>query len=354
MDRRIIYPGSIPLDADQLLQGQWTKEALGRVLDTVYGEQVSSAIGFAITLSGSALSFGVGIGVVNAWGVVDYTAVGGQGGGVAASSVPVTNQYINDTPQTVSGLSSGTTYTIYAVCQETDTDETVLPFYNATTPSQTQAGPNNTGSNLPTRRNANVTIVAATAAPSAPATGVVVPLYTLVIPSGATAASAGTLTSLQPFYMTIPELQAAVKTLLAETTNYLPAGSPQGASQQTYFQPTPSSTTGWTNQLTYTLIVPHDGYIHAITHANCSNTQPSSCQLTLQINGSSYNTSTANNPGTVASDTTVSTMSLSGVMHVKKGDSIEIVSYYGAPQSANTFAEVGQTLSYMYHPSLNN
>jgi len=207
MDRPIVYAGSIPLDTDLLRSGQYTKEALGRVLDSVYGQNVSSAMALPVTLSASALSLTVGPGIVNAWNKIDTTSIGAQGAGLATNGSGVTNQYLNETTQTVTIPSAGATYGIYAICSEQDTDNTVLPYYNSTNPSQTQAGPNNAGTALPTRRTGTMSFIAATTAPTAATGQVVVELYTVTVPSGATNLSAATLTALSVFYPTIPQLK---------------------------------------------------------------------------------------------------------------------------------------------------
>ncbi|KAA8397134.1 MULTISPECIES: hypothetical protein [unclassified Acetobacter] len=207
MQRRIVYQGQIPLDADLLWGERNLKTALGQALNLLYGDfsTVSAAFGFSVTPSASALTIAVGSGVVASSGAIDETAFGGNGGGISADT---SAQFV------VYGcaggsitLTAGQTATLYAVCSEADTDETVLPFYNADNPSQTQAGPGNAGTSLPVTRLAQAELVLAAEAPASPSGGAIVPLYTVTVPAGATTAAGATTKALTAFYPTVPQLE---------------------------------------------------------------------------------------------------------------------------------------------------
>ncbi|MFS8368498.1 hypothetical protein ACJRO0_13560 [Acetobacter oryzifermentans] len=207
MQRRIVYQGQIPLDADLLWGERNLKTALGQALNLLYGDfsTVSAAFGFAVTPSASALTIAVGSGVVASSGAIDETAFGGNGGGISADTSAQFVVY-GCAGGTVA-LTAGQTATLYAVCSEVDADETVLPFYNADNPSQTQAGPGNAGTPLPVTRLAQVELVLASEAPTVPSGGAVVPLYTVTVPTGATTAAVATVRALTAFYPTIPQLE---------------------------------------------------------------------------------------------------------------------------------------------------
>lgn len=207
MQRRIVYQGQIPLDADLLWGERNLKTALGQALNLLYGDfsTVSAAFGFSVTPSASALTIAVGSGVVASSGAIDETAFGGNGGGISADT---SAQFV------VYGcaggsftLTAGQTATLYAVCSEADTDETVLPFYNADNPNQTQAGPGNAGTSLPVTRLAQAELVLAAEAPASPSGGAIVPLYTVTVPAGATTAAGATTKALTAFYPTVPQLE---------------------------------------------------------------------------------------------------------------------------------------------------
>lgn len=213
MDRAIVYAGSIPLDTDLLRAGRYTKAAFGNLASMLYGPNVMAASGLGYSASSSDLSLTVEVGSILAPGVMDATSLGGNGGGLAADTTALTCQYISTTSQTVTLPGSGNTYTVYAVCSEQDADPTVLPFFNASNPSQTQAGIQNDGGALPVRRAGVISLVAAANPPSAPTGGCVVALYTIAVPQGASSLSGVTVQPGQVFWPTIPELatQALLK-----------------------------------------------------------------------------------------------------------------------------------------------
>lgn len=214
MDRAIVYAGAIPMDTDLLRAGRYAKESLGYLAEMLFGSGAMAATGLTCTPSSAALSVTMGAGSIIAPGVVDEAAIGGAGGGLDADPTSLACQYVNAVDVVVTLPSAGITCTIYAVCSENDTDETVLPFYNADAPAQTLAGVANGGASLPTRRTGTMAFVAATTAPSAPAGGVVVPLYTMTVSADATTLISVTPQAGKVFWPTIPEL--ATLTLLRE------------------------------------------------------------------------------------------------------------------------------------------
>ncbi|MBS1028548.1 hypothetical protein [Gluconobacter albidus] len=216
MDRAIVYAGSIPLDTDLLLAGRYTKAAFGNLASMLYGPNVMAASGLGYSVSSSSLNLTIDAGSVLAPGVMDASAIGGNGGGLAADATALTCQYISAASQTITLPGSGNTYTIYALCSEQDADPTVLPFFNASNPSQTQAGLQNDGGTLPVRRTGAMTLVAATNPPVPPAGGCVVALYTITVPQGASTLAGVTVQPGQVFWPTIPEL--ATQALLKAST----------------------------------------------------------------------------------------------------------------------------------------
>ncbi|GAN89441.1 hypothetical protein Gbfr_006_009 [Gluconobacter frateurii M-2] len=212
MDRAIVYAGSIPLDTDLLRVGKYGKAAIGHMSDMLYGRGIVAASGLACTPSSSSLAVTIGAGSITAPGVMDAAPLGGAGGGYRADPTQTTCQYSSDTAVTVTVPGTGASYTVFAICSEQDIDQTVLAFFNAANPSQTQAGLNNSGDVLPTRRWAGMSFVIATDAPAAPMGGTVVPLYTLTVPQGVTSLAGVQPQPGQAFWPTIPEL--ATQTLL--------------------------------------------------------------------------------------------------------------------------------------------
>ena len=227
MDRAIVYAGSIPLDTDLLRAGRYNKAAFGNLASMLYGPNVMSASGLGYSGSTADLSLRIDAGSILAPGIMDATPIGGNGGGLAADITSLTCQYVSTASQTVTLPGTGNTYTVYAVCSEQDADPIVLPFFDASNPSQTQAGIQNNGSALPVRRTGVISIVAAANPPSAPAGGCVVALYTIAVPQGASSLSGVTVQPGQVFWPTIPEL--ATQALLKACTEPMTLVSANGS-----------------------------------------------------------------------------------------------------------------------------
>lgn len=206
MDRAIIYPGSIPMDTDLLRIGRYNKEATGYLADMVFGPGVTSAIGFDCRPSYTDLSVTIDKGSITAPGVMDSSLLGGFGGGLPEDYSSITVQYINSDKVTLPVTGTGTIFTIYAICVEQDVDENILAFFNADNPSQTQSGPNNNAGTLPTRRTATMSFTIGTSPPAQPDGGVVVALYTLNVPSGASVLAGIHPQPTNVFRATIPQL----------------------------------------------------------------------------------------------------------------------------------------------------
>lgn len=224
MDREIVYPGGVPLDTDLLNAGRNTKKGLGRLAFLLFGE-VSAAQGFTLALSSTDLTASAGEGTIIATGPIDQEAIGGLGGGLPADADTILNQFDSWSSQTVT-LTAGATNVIWAVCSEVDGDDAALPFYNSENPSQTLAGSANSGADLPTQRQARVSIVCATTAPATPVGGAVVALYSVTVPSSATTLTGLTATPQNAFYPTVPELMRGrlLSTIkITSSQNYTPS-----------------------------------------------------------------------------------------------------------------------------------
>ncbi|GBR15634.1 hypothetical protein [Gluconobacter frateurii] len=128
MDTHIVYPGQIPQDTDLLLAQKLAALSLGGLGDALYG-RTAAAWGFSPTLSSTALTVTIGAGVILASGPILPTALGGEGGGLPADTTITTKQYLLPSAQTLTFPGTGGTYTLYALCSDVDTDNTLLPFW---------------------------------------------------------------------------------------------------------------------------------------------------------------------------------------------------------------------------------
>lgn len=205
MDRLITYSGQIPLDTDILRVGRYVKIGVGNLAMQLYGAN-SAAWGFGVTRSTSAMSLTIAPGFILSVAPVDAAAIGGNGGGLPADAGTTENQYYSTSNTVITIPAAGTVYTVYGHCYEQDTDDIVLPFYNASNPSQTQAGPNNQGNPLPTVRSGVVDLIVALEEPSVDI-GFVLPLFTVSVPTGSTNTNSAVISYAELFYPAIPQLE---------------------------------------------------------------------------------------------------------------------------------------------------
>lgn len=205
MDRLITYSGQIPLDTDILRVGRYAKIGVGNLAMQLYGAN-SAAWGFGVTRSTSAMSLTIAPGFILSVAPVDAAAIGGNGGGLPADAGTTENQYYSTSNTVITIPAAGTVYTVYGHCYEQDTDDIVLPFYNASNPSQTQAGPNNQGNPLPTVRSGVVDLIVALEEPSVDI-GFVLPLFTVSVPTGSTNTNSTVISCAELFYPAIPQLE---------------------------------------------------------------------------------------------------------------------------------------------------
>ncbi|WP_019092721.1 hypothetical protein, partial [Komagataeibacter europaeus] len=174
-----------------------------------YGWSTVAASGFACA-PGTGLAVTVAPGSLLAPGVVDASAYGT----LAAVSSALVRQYASRDPITLAVPGAGATYTVYVTPATVDTDDTVLPFYNAADPSVTYAGADNSGKTAPTvRQDMAQTGIGASVPDGA------YPLWTITVPAGATSITADMIAQAAgaPFYDTIPQLQAAKQDALGFT-----------------------------------------------------------------------------------------------------------------------------------------
>jgi len=168
MDRTIVYPGSIPLDTDLLQCNRNTMVALGALMKAVLGtETVVDGLAVSPTAPNS-LSVSVGPGSITAFAVVDTMPFGSlatDGDGLLKMGVNLEFTTLTVSPPTIAGQSVA--WLIEAAFVETDTNSVVLPYYNASNPTQPWLGPANAGTAQPTSRVQQVQLQARPGVPAA-------------------------------------------------------------------------------------------------------------------------------------------------------------------------------------------
>lgn len=167
MDRGIVYPASIPLDTDNLYPQRAAMEAIGWLMQAIWGSP-NSAFVFGLGCTPSGMNAVVGPGGIVATTVVDQN----QYGSLPANTNALVKMGINQTSTsfpitapTTSGDSIN--YLIQALFLEQDGSPLVLPYYNAANPSVTYAGPSNDGVSQNTRRTQTVSLETLAGTPAA-------------------------------------------------------------------------------------------------------------------------------------------------------------------------------------------
>jgi hypothetical protein len=154
MDRNIVYPGSIPLDTDILYPNRNAMIGIAALTAATLGSNVVTD-GLACTpTSPASLTVMVGPGSITQLSPVDANAYGSLAADVTdqivKTGVNLQSTGFTLTVPATSGMSIN--YLIEAAFSETDTVPVVLPYVNASNPTQAFSGPNNSGTAENTQR----------------------------------------------------------------------------------------------------------------------------------------------------------------------------------------------------------
>lgn len=195
MDRQIVYQGQIPLETDLLLTNKNAMVALGFLMQAVLGTSLS-VDGLACTPNSPAdMTVRVGPGSIHSLQNVDGTAYGtvpaDTTNQIVKQGLSLTTQSFNCPAPVTTGHSI--VYLIQAAYQDDDDGAAVLPYYNASDPSQAWSGPNNSGVSENTVRKglcllgvkAGISATTGTQAAPAPDAGFV-GLYAVTVANGQT------------------------------------------------------------------------------------------------------------------------------------------------------------------------
>lgn len=243
MDRNLVYPGSIPLDTDLLSLNRNTMVALGYLAQAVLGTApVVDGLACAPT-SPASMTVSVGSGSISQLSIVDTLPYGSLPADVTDPllkiGVNIATTSFTLTAPTTSGESVN--YLIEAAFQESDSDPVVLPYYNASAPSQPYSGPANSGAAQNTIRMQRVELQLKNGTPAITGTQSVPPvdsgwigLYVITVAYGQTAITATSITALPtaPFIpWKLPSLHpgfgSGVQSFTVSGTFVVPAGVTQ-------------------------------------------------------------------------------------------------------------------------------
>lgn len=168
MDRNLVYPGSIPLDTDVLNLNRSTMVAIGYLAQATLGTTTVVDGLSCIPTVPASMTISVGPGSITQLGFVDPNAFGSL---PADITDPLVKMGINLTATSFTLLAPTTSgqsvnYLIEALFQESDTNPTMLPYYNAANPSQPYTGPANSGTPQNTQRTQRVQLQSRAGAPA--------------------------------------------------------------------------------------------------------------------------------------------------------------------------------------------
>ena len=229
MDRQIVYPGQIPLETDLLHAQKDALIGLAMACQAVLG--TSTVVdGLACTpTTPASLSVTIGQGSLYAVEPVDASAYSSL---AADTTDSIVKQGIQLAPTTLTLTPPGTVgyainYLIEAAYLEQDGGATVLPYYNASNPSQAYSGPNNSGAAQNTTRQglisfqAKAGVAAASGSQATPAVDAgYIALYVVTVAYGATTISAGNIAPVAGAPFITPKLPAVPMAIQTQAGNY--------------------------------------------------------------------------------------------------------------------------------------
>lgn len=202
MDRQIVYAGSIPLETDILNTNRFALTALGMLMQDVFGtSNLFSGLGCVPAIPAS-LAVTINAGSAYALQNLDNTPYSSLPADIAHQLVKQGVMLNSQTLAIAAPLTSGFSinYLVSANFVEADVNPVVLPYYNASNPTQAFSGPNGTGVAQNTTRQDTVqlTLTAGAAATSGtqatPATPIgTTALYVITVAFGQTTITAANI-----------------------------------------------------------------------------------------------------------------------------------------------------------------
>jgi hypothetical protein len=238
-DRVISYAGALPRIEDFLSVSKYAMVGVGAVAEAILGQETQVA-GLAVTavannaVAGSSFAVNVGRGFIFSYQETDPTAYGVLGTDTETKVLKTgilftgVNLGLSNAPPASAGYS--TNYLISAAFVEQDTNEAVLPYFNAATPAQPFSGPaNNSAAQVTTRQDtillqATAGVPAPTGSQTSPSTPAgYVALYIVTVNNGDTATNNSQI-SLAPNAPFISSAGQLLEVVQSGSINYASAG----------------------------------------------------------------------------------------------------------------------------------
>lgn len=222
MDRQIIYSGQVPQTLDILNTNKNTMLAIAKMAADVFGTSTIATGLACVPTVPATMSVNVNPGQIYQNVVVDQTAYSDialdTSHSIVKSGILMDAQNFAITAPGTAGFSQN--YLIQAAFLETDTDNSVLPYYNSANPSQALNGPGGSGGTQSTRRAGKVSLqllagaAAATGTQKTPAvTDGYIGLWVITVANGQSTITAGNIVA----YNGAPLLQSPILTQVQQS-----------------------------------------------------------------------------------------------------------------------------------------
>ena len=249
LDRKIVYPGAIPLETDLLSTNKFAMIGLAKLAAAVLGTNTAVNGFTCIPTTPASTNVMLTPGEIYSMASVDSTAYSSLAADtthqILKQGILMDSVVLACPAPTTSGFSIN--YLIQVAYSDNDTNATVLPYYNASNPSQAFSGANNSGNAQNTVRQGAVSfsakagISAATGSQTTPAPDPgYVGLFVVSVGYGQTAINSAAIT----LYSSAP--------FVTPTTGLAPLNSPNFSG--TPAVPTPAQGTN-NNQIANTAFV---------------------------------------------------------------------------------------------------
>jgi hypothetical protein len=248
MKRQTVYAGQVPLETDLLLTGKNVLTAIGHVLQDMLGTSTLFSGLACVPTAPAGMTVNVNPGRAYSLQAIDT----GAWSSLSADAHQIMKQGILLDAQNFSCPAPGTAgfsinYLIQGAFQEVDTGSTVLPYYNASNPSQAYNGPNGTGTSQTTARDNTVQLqlkagVAATTGsqitptPDAGFNG----LWVVTVPFGASTITSANISQ----YSGAPFLTASLLSMIQQNGLYAVATGTANAHVAAFSPPITTRTDG--------------------------------------------------------------------------------------------------------------
>jgi hypothetical protein len=248
MKRQTVYAGAVPLETDLLNTNKNVLTAIGHVLQDMLGTSTLFSGLACVPTAPAGMTVNVNPGRAYSLQAIDtgaWSSLSADAHQIMKQGILLDAQNFSCPAPTTAGFSIN--YLIQGAFQEVDTGSAVLPYYNASNPSQAYNGPNGTGTSQTTARDNTVQLqlkagVAATTGsqitptPDAGFNG----LWVITVPFGASTITSANISQ----YSGAPFLPASLLSMIQQSGLYAVATGTANAHVAAFSPPITTRTDG--------------------------------------------------------------------------------------------------------------